>query len=136
MRAAIILNGVVENVVLVGPEFSPEGDRTLVELPEDSTVSVGWAYDGTTFIPQEVVPPVPTAVTARQARLALLGAGLLDSVEAVLAGMEGPQGAAARIEWEYALEIQRVSPLIDGLAPALGLTDAQIDDLFRAAVVL
>ncbi len=77
--------------------------------------------------------PVPEAVTARQARLALLGAGLDDAVDQALAALPGAEGKAARIEWEYALEIRRDSPLIAALAPALGLTSEQVDDLFRAA---
>ncbi len=79
------------------------------------------------------VVPAPEAVTARQARLALLAVGKLDMIEAALAQMPGPQGRAAQIEWEYALEIRRDSPLIAALAPALGLTMEQVDDLFRAA---
>jgi hypothetical protein len=78
-------------------------------------------------------PPVPASVTARQARLALFGAGLLDLVEGAVAAMEGPQGRAVQIEWEYALAVERQSPLIAALAPALGLTDEQVDNLFRAA---
>jgi hypothetical protein len=79
-------------------------------------------------------PPPPEAVTARQARLALLGAGLLDNVEGALAAIPDPLSRrAAQIEWEYALEIRRDSPLIAALAPLLGLTDEQVDDLFRAA---
>lgn len=79
------------------------------------------------------VLPVPAAVTARQARLALLGAGVLASVDQALAAIPGAAGDAARIEWEYALEIRRDSPLIAALAPALALSDEQVDDLFRAA---
>lgn len=77
--------------------------------------------------------PVPEAVTARQARLALLGAGVLGMVKQALASMPGIEGDVARIEWEYAQEIRRDSPLIGALAPALGLTGEQIDDLFRSA---
>lgn len=84
----------------------------------------------------EYAPAVPVAVTARQARLALLAAGKLALVENALASIPGPQGDAARIEWEYALEIRRDSLVIGALAPMLGLTDAQVDDLFRAAEVL
>lgn len=79
------------------------------------------------------VRPVPVAVTARQARLALLGAGKLAMVEGALAQIPGVQGEAARIEWEYATDIRRDSPLIGALAPMLSLTSEQVDDLFRAA---
>lgn len=87
---------------------------------------------------QVAVPPpaIPAAVTARQARLMLLGAGLLGDVEQLLAGLEGAEGEAARIEWEYALEIRRDSPLVHMLAPMLNLTGEQVDAMFVQAVAL
>lgn len=74
--------------------------------------------------------PVPPVVTMKQARLALLSAGLLPSVEAALAGMTGAEGEAARIEWEYSTEVRRASVLVNSIAAGLGLTDQQIDNLF------
>lgn len=79
---------------------------------------------------------VPEAVTARQARLALLAAGHLPAVVAALEAMPGTEGEAARIEWEYALGIERQSPLVLALAAQLGLTEAQVDALFVAAKAL
>lgn len=85
----------------------------------------------------EIVPsPVPVTVSMRQARLALLGAGMLIAVDTAIAGMPSPQKEAAQIEWEYATEVRRNSPLIAALGPALGLSEEQIDGLFRAAAVL
>jgi len=87
-----------------------------------------------TFVDLGEAPPVtvPASVSMRQARLALLGAGLLDTVEAAIAGA----GPAAKIEWEYAQEVQRASGLVPSLATALGMTSAQIDALFVAAAAL
>lgn len=82
------------------------------------------------------VPSVPASVTRRQARLALLGAGLLASVDAAITAMPGVEGEAARIEWADALEFERTHPLIASLASGLGLTEAQIDDLFITAAAL
>ena len=47
-----------------------------------------------------VAPPVviPTVVTMRQARLAMLDAGILTSVSNAITAMTGPTGEAARIE--------------------------------------
>ena len=81
-------------------------------------------------------PPVPHVVTMRQARLALLGAGLLATVNSTIAGMTGMTGDAARIEWEFSSEVKRGQPLIASLAPLLSLTDAQIDALFIQAAAL
>lgn len=83
-------------------------------------------------LPPPSPPPVPQVVTPRQARLALLAAGLLDDVNAAIAAA----GTQAQIDWDYALEIRRDNALIASMAGGLGLTSAQIDDLFRAAAAL
>ena len=81
-------------------------------------------------------PPIPATVTMRQARLAMLDAGILTSVSDALAAMTGITGEAARIEWEYAAELKRDHPLVASLSAALGLTSAQLDGLFTAAAGL
>ena len=84
-------------------------------------------------VPAPPPPAVPPAVTMRQARLALLGAGLLASVDAAINGLPSPQKEAARIEWEYSQDVQRHNGFVSVLAPLLGMTDAQTDALFVAA---
>lgn len=77
-------------------------------------------------------PVVPRSVTMRQARLALLNAGMLDAVQAAVAGA----GPAAAIAWEYSQAVERDYGLVPAMAASLGLTDAQIDALFTAAAAL
>lgn len=90
-----------------------------------------------TYVPPEPAPPyVPASVTMRQARLALLGAGLLDDVDAAIAALPSPQKEAAKIEWEYSQEVQRSSGLVPRMGAALGLDDAALDALFVAAAAL
>jgi len=85
----------------------------------------------------DLPPRVPDAVTMRQARLALLGVGLLDAVEPALAAIPDPvQRRAAEITWEYSAEVQRDNPLISALAAGLGLSPQQVDQLFIAAATL
>ena len=79
---------------------------------------------------------VPQTVTMRQARIALLDAGLLEAVQASVATMPGTEGERARIDWEYALEVRRDWPLISYMAGDLGLTDEQVDGLFVAAAAI
>jgi hypothetical protein len=69
----------------------------------------------------------------RQARLALLGAGLLDDVSAAINALPSPQKEAAQIEWEYSQEVQRHNGFVSQLAPILGLSEAQLDSLFATA---
>lgn len=81
----------------------------------------------------EEVVPLPSSVSMRQARLALLAAGLLDAVESTIAAMTGEAGQAARIEWEYATTVERNSEWVANLASALGITNEQLDALFMNA---
>ena len=72
---------------------------------------------------------VPQQVTMRQARLELLSRDFLDDVAAVIA----VAGRAAQIEWEYASTVDRDNPVIAVVQQQQGMTDEQIDDLFREA---
>jgi len=79
---------------------------------------------------------VPQVVTMRQARLALLGAGLLPSVTAAINSLPSPQKEAASIEWEYSQTVERNRGFVLTLGAALGLTDLQLDNLFALAGTL
>lgn len=111
------------------PTAPPPGFSEGVIAIQHDTASGDWTWDGS----QLVAPPAPvvavqpvTSVSPRQARLALLAAGLLDKVEATVAQV----GGATKIAWEYATEINRNDPLIATLGQQLQLTDVQIDALF------
>jgi hypothetical protein len=128
-RKAVIASGVVENVIEAGDDFTLAG-KTLIA---SDTAQIGDTWDGSVFTPPAPPPePVPEAVTPRQARLALLGAGLLDTVEATIAA----GSRADQITWEFAVDVRRDYSMIANLGTALGLTSAQIDDLFRTAATL
>ena len=88
--------------------------------------------------PEPPAPPVPVpqSVTMRQARLALHAAGLLSSVDAAIASMQDPAKTAAAIEWEYASAVERNAGLVPAMAAALGMSEADIDDLFITAATL
>lgn len=78
----------------------------------------------------------PLSVTRRQARLALLAAGKLSAVEAAIASIADPiQQMAAQIEYENATW-ERSNPWVDQLGAAVGLTPADIDQLFITAASL
>jgi len=94
------------------------------------------------LVEANIIPPAPAPavvinkVTMRQARLALLQAGLLSQVNAALDATTGVEGEAARISWEFSNEVHRADPLITQLSTALSLTDVQVDDLFTLAFTL
>ena len=96
-----------------------------------------WLTAGNTPDPAPVVAPgVPQVVTMRQARLALLGAGLLPLVDDAINALPDPPRTAARIELEYSSEVHRDKPFVQMLGAALGLTGEQLDNLFTQAAQL
>ncbi len=112
---------------------------TEVPPPDFDPVAAGCFWRGDHWEIEDAKPPavpVPEVVTMRQARLALLGAGLLAQVNTAVASMPGTTGGAARIEWEYAQEVRRDSPLVAALSDALGMSEETLDNLFKAAAGL
>ena len=71
---------------------------------------------------------IPRTITLRQARLYLLSINLLDDLENIIS-----QNRAYKIEWEYANQIERESPLVKILGQTLNLDDTAIDNMFMEA---
>ena len=115
-----------EGYVIVSYGTPPELDENQVAVPSVVAEIDGvWQY---TYTVADVQPSVPDSITMRQARLQLLSAGLLDTINQALA-----TNPAAQIEWEYATEVFRNNPLIASVQEQLSMTDEQIDQLFIAA---
>lgn len=75
--------------------------------------------------------PVPAQVTRMQAKTVLHMAGLLTSIQTF---MDDPgTDPIYKIAWDEAQTFDRNSQTIAALQSTLGLTDDQIDDLFRQA---
>ena len=68
------------------------------------------------------------SITMRQARLYLLGAGLLKQVDSIVS-----QNEAWKIEWEYATDVVKNSQLVVTLSNQLGLSSEAIDVMFDEA---
>lgn len=116
------------NEIPIQERFHPDFVSTLVEYdPENPPAE-----------PPEPEPVVvvPAAVTMRQARLALLGAGKLQAVSDAIAALPSPQKEAAQIEWEFAASVERASPFLASLASQIHLADSELDALFIAAAQL
>jgi len=75
---------------------------------------------------------VPKAVSPLQARKALRQAGMMSTITAALSAAD----EETREAWEYATEIRRDNVLLSAVAAGAGMTDEQIDDLFRLAATL
>lgn len=130
MRAHVIENGTVVNTIEV------DSLDQFPNLVSADVGGIGWKLiDGVLTPPDNPVTVfVPSSVTMRQARLALLAAGQLDAINTVIASITPPEmQQKVAIEWEFAQTVDRNSEWVEGLRPALGLTVEQLDDLFIAA---
>jgi hypothetical protein len=131
-RYALIERGIVATVVEQGDAPTIGGEWVDVT---GLHVGPGWAWDGSAWAAPAA--QVPAEVTMRQAREALIDAGLIDAVDAAIAAMpEGITKRKALNAWEYSSVVQRHNGLVSQLAPGLGLTEAQIDALFLAAAAI
>ena len=88
------------------------------------------AGTATAYVAPPVEPVASTTVnviTMRQARLALLQAGLLTTIQNAITTSTDE---AMKIEWEYATEIKRSWPNLIALTTSLGMTTEDLDALF------
>jgi hypothetical protein len=111
--------------VVAGEQVQPGAIRK-----EGSRYIQGWV------VAPAPAPEVPAVVTMRQARQAMLSAGILAQVDALIAAMPGEEGESARIDWNHARDVKRDWPLIGALGPQMGLTEQEIDDLFVYAATI
>lgn len=108
-------------------EELPEGAGVTRIASEDELTEVLAVYG----LPGPVAI-VPDRVTARQFKLQLLAAGLIDDVEAWIA----TQPRAVQIAYEYSGTFVRDEPMMQAGFAALGFTEQQVDDFFTAAAAL
>ncbi len=87
-----------------------------------------WLAAGGVPYPADPQPEPVIIVSPYQARVALLNANLLDTVE----GAINTKGGAVKIKWEYATEVRSDDADLLELATELGIA-AQIPALFAAA---
>ncbi len=129
----------------VAPEPAYNHDTQRIEPAATPTPGAGgqaWVrgWQVVDLTPAEIAAiakaKVPASVTMRQGRLALLAAGKLAQVDAAIASLPEPQKSGALIEWNYSNELQRNNAFVATLGGALGLTEAQVDQLFIAAAQL
>lgn len=105
-----------------------EGEQMCIDVGED--IPEGWYQFDPVTDPVPVPEQVPVSITRRQGRLALLQAGKLEAVESAIAAIEDPIARmAAKIEYETA-NWERSNQRIDAIGELVGLTPAEIDQLF------
>ena len=111
----------IDNTIVISPPY---------ESP-DYLDYARWVNAGNTPVEFSGDPgtAVPALVSRFQARAALYSAGYYDQINEIMA--TAPM--IHQIAWNDASEFHRDSALVQSMSAALGLTSAQVDDLFRAA---
>jgi len=93
---------------------------------------LAWLAEGNTPEPYVAPPPpIPSTVTRFQALAVLAAGGYLDTVRTYIDTL--PRSNITRLAFENAGDWERTSPTLAALATMLGLSDAQVDELFIAA---
>jgi len=122
MRYAIITQGVVTNTV--------EADDSTAEANgwiRSDTAGIGDSYANGVFTPAAApAPTVPQSLTPKQIRKVLTAHNLRAQVEAAVTAAD----QNTKDEWEFSQSYLRTDPLLETMAASLGLTPAQIDQLF------
>ena len=117
---------------------SRQGEMIAYDSIEDFLPTIGLESVEEHEFP--VAPPEPVVVPQEianwRARAVLEIAGLLPKVEAALASLTGDAGVVARAAWNGGSEIHRHGPTVAAAIAALGLTDAQVDEMFRQGAAL
>lgn len=123
-------------------------DKTIGNIIDGNHITVveagqpGWqaflAMNPAPYVPKPEPDPLEIEraamkVSRLQARVAMRAAGILSAVEAAVLASGN---ADIQDAWETAVEFRRLSPTILALAAQLGMTDTQLDDLFRAAALV
>ena len=93
---------------------------------------LAWIVEGNTPEPYTPPPPpIPQTVTRFQALATLAAGGGLDVVHTYIDAL--PRSNIQRLAFENATDWERTSPTVNALAQMLGLSDAQVDELFVTA---
>lgn len=101
-------------------------------MPEHDPATHAARWDGAQWVVEPLPPPpVPEQVAAHHFRRALRALGLRPAVDALLAQL--PPDHEIREDFDTAPFFRRGAAGIESVRVALGLTHAQVDELFRVA---
>ena len=120
------------------PQFDPRYQRLEQHLPviSEGQWVAGWSVIDLTVVEINQANEArrqAMVVTPFQAKAALLDADLLDDIEALIA--DPLTDRVVVLAWNNAIQFERLSPMVAGIAAALGWTDEQLDGLFEAAAL-
>ena len=117
------------------PTFDAETEMLVPAQTIDTatkTVTNGWTV---TTKPEPI--SLPVAVSMRSLRLALIDAGLYQSVVAAINGIpDATERLKAQIWWTTSMTVYRNNPYVVAIGSAVGKTTDEIDQLFLSAQTL
>jgi len=104
-------------------------------LPESAALTSADVFELVPAAPPPP-PPVPGEIANWRAKAVLGLAGMLPAVEKALNAMPEPARTVALAAWNGGADLARNGPTVLALSATLGLTDTQVDDMFRQASAL
>lgn len=109
-------------------EFVASGSIEVPQRPSEfhAFINGEWQYS------QDLKRASLKPLSARQVRLILSNFGYREAVEAGVASAS----QAVKDEWNFANEFERTSPVLNGMALALGLSAADVDAMFEQGILL
>lgn len=132
MLTVIVRDNVVENIAVPGPKDGPPPAGTKA-YPFDGFVAIGWLWNDGVPVdpnpPSPLPPAVPSQVSAAQMIRALDAKKIYDDVDTAIKNI----GGLTSLLWARAPFFARSDPLMVDAAKALGMSDADLDDLFLLA---
>ena len=111
---------------------------SVIEI-ENETIrpNVGWTLNGTSWVEGALPPSSIKSVTPRQMRIALVSSGVaIETIEGMIDALEEPAKSVTKITWEYSTLFERDNATLNAMAPLLGLTSTDVDNLFLLASTL
>lgn len=130
----ILIYGQADFAAAVADTPAEHDARLLQILGDDIQASLASLAAGQTL--PTTPPRIPREIANWRARAVLELQGLLPRIDAMIADMTGPEGIVVRQAWQAGAPLARNGATVLTLAPSLGLTSQQIDDLFIAAAAL
>ena len=130
----IIVGGIVVNTIVATVAEAQAVYPDAICIDASTGGAIGWGYDGQTFTPPPAppsVPAVPQSVSRAQGKAALIAAGLWPAVLAYVNAIADPTDKAlAEVALNDTQEWRRDSLFLNSVVSSLGLTSAQLDQLF------
>jgi hypothetical protein len=130
----LVIYGPEDFLAACGDTPDEHAERLLQVLGSDPAKTLQALIDGTAT--PELPPRVPREIPNWRAKVILHHMGLLAKVEAAIAALPEPERTVSSLAWAGDAKLARRGKTVLGLASALGLTPAQLDQLFIAAEVL